>query len=71
MENLIINATDETPQVTLDSSMGLLEFSGKSLPEDVTSFYSPVLKWIDNYAALSKPKTEVIFKLSYFNTASS
>ncbi len=71
MENLTINATDETPRITLDKDQGTLEFSGKSLPEDVSSFYGPVLKWIDSYIAFPKPKTEVIFKLSYFNTASS
>ena len=71
MENLIINSTDETPQVSLDMESGLLEFSGKSLPEDVSTFYGPVLSWIDGYIRSPKTKTEVSFKLSYFNTASS
>ncbi len=71
MENLTINATDETPRVLLDANQGKMEFSGKSLPEDVSTFYGPVLKWIDAYATAPKIKTEVIFKLSYFNTASS
>ena len=71
MENLIINSTDETPQVNLDFGNGLLEFSGKSLPEDVSSFYDPVLSWIDGYTSAPKAKTIVSFKLNYFNTASS
>lgn len=71
MEALKIQATDETPTVILDPVSSVFEFSGKSLPEDVTTFYDPVLKWIEQYTSSPNPKTTVDFKLSYFNTASS
>ena len=71
MEALKIQATDETPLVVLDPEKNIFEFSGKSLPEDVTSFYSPVLSWLTEYNKTPKPKTTVHFKLVYFNTASS
>lgn len=71
MEALKIQATDETPTVILDPVSSVFEFSGKSLPEDVTTFYGPVLKWIEQYTSSPNPKTTVDFKLSYFNTASS
>ncbi len=71
MEILRIQATDETPMIILDPFENLFEFSGKSLPEDVTSFYSPVLSWLEVYDKKPLPKTVVDFKLSYFNTASS
>ena len=50
MEKLHIVETDETPMVLLDAANLQFEFSGKSLPEDVTSFYGPILDWIDDYA---------------------
>lgn len=71
MDALIIEATDDTPKVVLDPSNNNFEFSGKSLPEDVTTFYGPVMDWLDGYAESANPKTVVIFNLVYFNTASS
>ena len=71
MNALIIEATDETPSVVLDPANNVFEFVGKSLPEDVTSFYGPVLDWFDQYGAEHNANTVVDFKLVYFNTASS
>lgn len=71
MEVIRIEATDETPKVILDAAANQFEFSGKSLPEDVTSFYNPLLEWLDAYSNSPNPLTKVIFKLDYFNTASS
>ena len=71
MEPLRIEATDETPKVVLDPANNAFEFSGKSLPEDVTTFYKPVLDWLDAYGNSPNPQTVVNFKLLYFNTASS
>ena len=71
MEAMKILGTDDTPGVILDVDNNHFEISGRSLPEDVSSFYNPVLNWLDEYAESPKPKTEFIFKLTYFNTASS
>ena len=71
MQALIIKATDETPTTTLDPEKNVFEFSGKSLPEDVTTFYGPVLTWLTNYGETPRSNTTVDFKLVYFNTASS
>lgn len=71
MEPLNIPATDETPSVVLDPLQNIFEFAGKSLPEDVTSFYNPVLSWLEQYKSATRPRMVVFFKLIYFNTASS
>ncbi len=63
--------TDDTPSVTLDAANDLFEISGRSLPEDVTAFYAPILAWLDEYAGSPNAKTVFTFKLVYFNTASS
>ena len=49
----------------------ILEISGRSLPEDVTAFYEPVLNWLNEYSENPNDKTVFNFKLTYFNTASS
>jgi len=71
MENINIEATDETPKVIFNREEGLFEMSGKSLPEDVTIFYNPILTWLDGYALDPNAKTKFAFKMDYFNTASS
>ncbi len=73
MDVIKIQGTDDTPQVTLDatSEVPYMEISGRSLPEDVVTFYAPILEWLDDYAENTLEKTVFNFKLEYFNTASS
>lgn len=71
MDIIKITGTDDIPSVILDASIGKFEMSGRSLPEDVSAFYKPILNWLDNYAENANPKTVFDFKLTYFNTASS
>jgi hypothetical protein len=71
METIKIQGTEDTPKIILDAGNDILEISGRSLPEDVSSFYEPVLNWLDEYAENPNKKTIFNFKLTYFNTASS
>jgi len=71
MEALDIRATNDTPKVLLDSENNIFEISGRSLPEDVVSFYQPVLDWLDEYKEHPLESTEFVFKYVYFNTATS
>jgi hypothetical protein len=71
MEIMKIKGTDDTPSVILDKESEIFEISGRSLPEDVTTFYEPILNWLDEYAESPNSKTVFTFKLVYFNTASS
>jgi hypothetical protein len=70
MENLHIEPSDDSPMIIGNVQKGTLEISGKSLPEDVSAFYTPVLNWLEEYAENPK-NTTISFKLTYFNTASS
>lgn len=71
MNPINYNGTDDTPSIMLDDQTGNFELAGRSMPEDVASFYSPVLEWIDKYSLKPNEKTIFNFKLTYFNTASS
>ena len=71
MDVLDIKGTDDTPTVKMDKAAGIIEFSGRSLPEDVATFYKPVMEWLDEYIADPNDHIDVCFKLEYFNTASS
>ena len=71
METIKIQGTEDTPKIILDADNEIMEISGRSLPEDVSSFYEPVLNWLNEYAENPGKKTVFNFKLTYFNTASS
>ena len=71
MEILNLEGTEDTPKIILDKKNGIFEISGRSLPEDSAEFYRPVLEWIGGYAKEPNGSTEFVFKLEYFNTASS
>lgn len=71
MQNLNIEAQSETPEINLNAETGLLEFKGRSLPEDVNSFYQQVINWVEEYLKNPASATKAVFKLEYFNTASS
>lgn len=70
MMEILIPATDKTPKVILRPD-GMCEISGKSIPEDAEVFYSPILKWLENYVANPAAKTHLIIDLEYFNISSS
>jgi hypothetical protein len=69
MDNLKINATRQTPDISLNADNGLLKFTGKSRPEDALIFYQPILDWIKQYVNNPQPKTTVVFNLEYFNSS--
>lgn len=71
MEVIKILGTEDTPAIMLDSNNELFEIAGRSLPEDVASFYEPALNWLTEYSEKPNAKTIFNFKLTYFNTASS
>ena len=71
MDQLNFQGTEDTPTVMIDKSKELFQISGRSLPEDVTSFYKPVIEWLDLFSESPTKNLTLEVKLEYFNTASS
>jgi hypothetical protein len=71
MQIINLEGTEDTPKIILDKNNGIFEVSGRSLPEDSAEFYQPVLEWLEEYKANANSTTDFVFKLEYFNTASS
>lgn len=71
MEPIKIKQGEDTPGIILDPEKEHFEIYGKSLPEDVSTFFEPVLNWLDEYAENPNSSTTFDFRLTYFNTASS
>lgn len=66
-----IQKTEHTPEVILNEEEGLMQFYGESCPENVKTFYDPVLDWLENYLQSPAGSTKVVFRLEYFDTSSS
>ncbi|TAF65854.1 MAG: DUF1987 domain-containing protein [Cytophagales bacterium] len=72
MNHLTIEKTKKTPSVSFHPQKGIIEISGRSIPEDAFSFYEPLLNWIESYSQDTKnTKTEIVINLDYYNTSSS
>ncbi|MDF1875061.1 DUF1987 domain-containing protein [Sulfurimonas sp. SAG-AH-194-I05] len=72
MQSLNIEATENSPKVSLDFENGVIIFEGKSYPENTFEFYEPISKWLEKYFnGNAKETTTVEIKLSYFNSATS
>jgi hypothetical protein len=67
MERLNLNSTDCLPLVDFDCN-GRLKIEGKSIPEDATKLFNPLIQFIDE---LSVNEVTFDINLIYFNTASS
>jgi hypothetical protein len=68
MDNLELQGTNDTPYVLCDAENKVLSMSGRSLPENPFKIYETIFKWAEQY---DKDIIQIIFKLEYFNTASS
>lgn len=66
----MLNGTNKTPDIIFDGENGKFEISGRSIPENSASFYSPVMEWVERYIEDPREETTIKIKLEYFNTSS-
>ncbi|RLD64388.1 MAG: nuclear pore complex subunit [Bacteroidetes bacterium] len=71
MKELTIKGTRQNPNIILNKEKNIFEFSGQSLPENVQKLYQPILSWIDEYSDAPNDNTSIVFKMKYYNSASS
>lgn len=67
MENIVLEATNNTPAIRFDIN-GRLLIEGKSLPINVEAFYDPLIKWAKE---LKAKITKIDINLEYANSSSS
>lgn len=71
MKNLQLEATKCTPKIDLNTN-GTISLTGKSYPENTFEFYTPLMKWLEEYFELSPADTTIInMEIIYFNSSSS
>ena len=65
---LYIKGTSKTPEV--DFSSGVIQISGRSIPEDAVAFYQPLIRWVSAYVENPEKFTKVNFRIEYINSGS-
>jgi hypothetical protein len=72
MNNLMIEATKYTPEISFDCEKHLLEIKGKSYPENTSVFYQPIFEWLEEYFERDATRDVTVnMELIYFNSSSS
>ena len=70
METLLIDGTEETPQVEFNTETSVYTISGRSLPEDATKFYDQLVYWVKAFSEKPKSEFTLNINLDYFNSSS-
>jgi hypothetical protein len=70
MDSIILSSSETSPAVHFDAALGRIELSGRSIPEDASAFYFPLLDWLEHYSESPAPKTQFVFYLEYINSIS-
>lgn len=65
-----IEGTHNTPSVVFDRKQGKLEIKGRSLPENPTEFYLPIIEGLQRLARNLIPSFQADIQLDYLNTSS-
>ncbi|MBE9509757.1 MAG: DUF1987 domain-containing protein [Bacteroidetes bacterium] len=70
-DSLEIEGCKKTPEINFNAKSGILRLKGKSIPENATRIYEPIVKWLQDYIECAAEETNLHIELEYFNTASS
>ncbi len=75
MEDIYIKATEKTPEIVIKVNEGYVKIEGRSLPENVRSFYYPIVQDFNRIIEHWKKESdledfEFHVKLGYFNSSS-
>lgn len=71
MSDIDIKGTEETPTVEFKNNDGYLLIEGRSIPENSSEFYQPLIDSLSDYKSSPSSKIKVDFRFEYFNTSSS
>ncbi|MBF0100000.1 MAG: DUF1987 domain-containing protein [Desulfobacterales bacterium] len=70
MQDLIIPATESTPEIQFNYLEKRFEIRGESFPDNVGYFYEPIFNWIREYLD-NHDEFVLHMELIYFNSSSS
>lgn len=70
LENLKIEKTKDTFEISCEYETGIIEIIGTSYPENAMEFFEPILDWIEEYFNNSGKKDITLnMKVNYLNSS--
>jgi len=66
---VLIDKTADSPYINF-SEEGIIDIEGRSITEDVFSFWQPLLEWITEYCEKPATFTSVVINFEYTNSSS-
>ena len=66
---ILAESTAKTPAVALNEAESLIQISGRSYPEDLHSFWDPIIQQIESWIS-AHSETTIHFDLNYHNSGS-
>lgn len=71
MDNLRIEKTMKTPDISFDANKGKLVIKGRAIAENPEEFFSDILQWVRDYFQKPRSSTQIDIQLEYVNSGSS
>ena len=68
MDDLIIEKTNETPEINFSSTTGVLRISGRAYSNDISMFYKSLSNWQEEYLRSPQETTIIELQLDYYNS---
>ena len=69
MDRLELEETKFSPHVVLDKDKNIFFIKGRSIPNNASELYDPILEWLKAYSESPNENTEFEVQLEYFNTS--
>ena len=70
LENLKIEKTKDTFEISCECETGIIEINGTSYPENALEFFEPVLDWVEEYCNNSgKKEITLNMNVNYLNSS--
>jgi hypothetical protein len=66
---ILIDKTADCPYINF-SEEGIIDIEGRSITEDVFSFWQPLLEWVTEYCKKPAAMTHITINLEYTNSSS-
>lgn len=68
-KELKIDPSEYSPEVDFNADTGILSIQGRSMPEDIGSFFNPISDWVHEYIDNACDLTEFRIFFEYYNSS--
>ncbi len=70
MNDLVISASEDTPEVNLSVTTGVLRITGRAFSNDIANLFKKINDWLDEYIQNPADVTTLMLQIDYSNSVS-